>query len=515
MRTLIVTICFVFLAMQQVVAQDIDTIKIHRDKELILRKLDSADHSGRRGLDTVSSIARKAQQSLDTLNPQHKLKTYEAKLNNLESRMTSRIDSLNSLGLSDTMLTKQLTQLKDKLDSVKSLGPAENIAQAQERIAALENGVGGKVKAVEGKISEKMGLFTSNGGNIPGSVSLPTTDLKVPGVNADLGVPGVNLPATGNPVSGFAQPELNTDLKIPNAQPRNIQVPDGIDNAKEKLGSLGEVSNQVKGYQGDLQEIQNGDLANTEQLPKALESKVEGMDQLKGFKEQAGSVDAMKKKLNDPAVMKEEALNRAKEAAVNHFAGHEQELKHVIEKMSELKSKIPNPQGPIDLFKKRQQFMKGKPIVERVVPGFTFQFQKQQSFWMDLNLHAGFKISGRWLAGTGWNERLAYDFKHDRWDKKHRIYGVRNFVHFMLRENLWLKADVESMNAPFRPHGFKSNAEITGRKWIWSYLAGVKKDFQFSKSFKGNVQMLYNFYDPERDSPYLTRFNVRMGFEWR
>ena len=30
----------------------------------------------------------------------------------------------------------------------------------------------------------------------------------------------------------------------------------------------------------------------------------------------------------------------------------------------------------------------------------------------------------------------------------------------------------------------------------------------------GNVQMMYNIYDPHKESPYLSRFNVRFGFEF-
>lgn len=516
MKVLILITWVTFLNTMLGYAQSIDSAQLDRSKELVQHKLDSVNGLSNKSFDSVSRITNYAQNKLDSLSPQNKLNSYEAKLHALKSRMTSKIDSLGSLQHSDSALTNQLTKLRTKLDSIKNLGPAKDVSQAQERIAALENGLDKKVKTVEGKVNEKMGLFAKNGGNMPGGVNLPGANLS-----EGLSVPGVNIPTVENSLGKLDSPDLNMNgnlpgaPKIPDAQIGDIKALEGVGDVQEKLGSATQVSSQVSGYQDDLKNLQQGDLANVKQLPDALESKVEGMDQLKGFKEQTGGFETMKKNWSDPQVMKEEALNKAKESAINHFAGHEEELKTVMEQMSKLKSKVPDPQGPIDLFKKRQQFMKEKPIVERFVPGFTFQFQKQQSFWVDLNLYAGFKISGRWLAGLGWNERLAYNFKDEDWDNKKRIYGIRSFVHFKLRENIWLKADVEDMNAPFRPHGFKSNGEIVGRKWIWSYLIGMKKDFQFSKSFKGNVQMLYNIYDPEKDSPYLSKFNVRMGFEWQ
>ena len=120
----------------------------------------------------------------------------------------------------------------------------------------------------------------------------------------------------------------------------------------------------------------------------------------------------------------------------------------------------------------------------------------------------------RWTAGLGWNERFAYNFDHMKWRPIERIYGPRGSVHFRLKPNFILKADAEVMNTKLQNNQLLPGTDASGRGWVWSYFGGMKKEFQFSKGVKGNVQILYNLYDPKDLSPYATRVNVRMGLEF-
>lgn len=54
----------------------------------------------------------------------------------------------------------------------------------------------------------------------------------------------------------------------------------------------------------------------------------------------------------------------------------------------------------------------------------------------------------------------------------------------------------------------------TRRDWVWSYFVGINQDFKISKKLNGNAQLLYNVYDPKRESPYSDRISVRFGFEF-
>jgi hypothetical protein len=53
------------------------------------------------------------------------------------------------------------------------------------------------------------------------------------------------------------------------------------------------------------------------------------------------------------------------------------------------------------------------------------------------------------------------------------------------------------------------------RDWVMIYMAGIKKEFTFFPRVVGNVQFMYNFYDPKHYRVYPARFNVRFGFEFR
>lgn len=361
------------------------------------------------------------------------------------------------------------------------------------------------VQNTQGKLTEKLSSLQKRAAS-----NLPVTGSKFP----DLNLPDVDLPNIAVP----AMPLENIDLpaaNLPSADLPDIHQPsvpslEGVKVLEEYQNHIKEATQQIGDLPKNVDALSEGKLEQLKNVPENLEKEITKLDQVEGVSDQIAEADKLKR-YHDPAVAKEEALNKAKEEAVNHFAGHEEELKTVMEKLSSLKAKIPDPEGVIDLYSKRKQLLNTKPFVERFVPGLTFQIQKQQSLWLDLNPQIGFKISGRFLAGFGWNERLAYDFDNNRWDAISHVYGIRSFLHFKVKENLWLKADIETMNSPLKSSPLSS--DIIGRGWVWSYFGGIKRDFKFSDKVIANVQALYNFFDPEKKSPYTNRFNVRFGFE--
>lgn len=518
-------ILIAFCSTIQSYSQDVKVLNIVK-QDVSVNKVDSLNDFNRQSFGLVSAFENYGESKIDSVNPQKKFKDYSAKLDALKSKLTSRVDSLTAFSNRDSLTSRDLNRLKSKLDSINSLCPPKSVGEAQESVEALEQKVSGKIDSIESKINKKLRPFSENGGNMPGAINLPGANLKTslnidPNLSIDpnLAVPEFNLPSIENPLGNINSPNLDIGSNIPgeipslpNVEMKEIKALQDVSKVQDRVAGINEGSEQIKGYQEDLKKLQEGDVSKIEGLPDAIESKVENLDEIKSLEEAFKEFAAIKAQWNDPEVLKEQALNKAKETAINHFAGHEKELKAAIDKLSKLKAKIPDPEGAIDLFAKRQQFMKGKPIVERIVPGFAFQFQKQVSFWLDLNPYVGFKISGRWLAGLGWNERVAFNFVERSWDKENRIYGFRGFVNFKLRENFWLKGDIENMNSPVRTSPLMTS-EIVGKKWIWSYFAGIKKDFQFSKNFKGNVQTLYNVYNPDKRSPYIARLNIRIGFE--
>ncbi len=145
------------------------------------------------------------------------------------------------------------------------------------------------------------------------------------------------------------------------------------------------------------------------------------------------------------------------------------------------------------------------------MPGVTTQVQKTDLWLVDVNPTLKFRVRSIFSIGGGWNERIAID-QSGRYQVQKRVYGVRSFSEFSIRKGLSLRADVERMKA-FVPFEYVKPDEGS-KQWVWSYMAGVRKDFSFGKHVMGNVQFMYNLYDPERKSPYLKRLNVRFGFEF-
>jgi hypothetical protein len=473
------------------------TCKVHAQSTLLLRKTsqDSIIHHTGKNRHFIHSLQNWSDLKNDSIikitnTSKEKVNHVNARLDSIHQSLTQQYDSLTALSKPDTILLAKISKVKSSVDSLKS--KITNTSLSTSAKSAVDK-IEGASQRIESEISGKLSLFQKNGAlkdvspQLPNVPSLPVPTASVPDIN----VGGISSPS----IDAIASPNVN--LKIQETVP-------SINN----IGAL----KDVRSAGSDISELKNNATQNIDKLnTENLEQKVVSLKQAEGLQEQLALADKAKR-FSDPDVVKAEVLNKAKTEAVNHFSGHENELKTAMEKLSNAKVKAPDKEEVVDLFSKESQRLKNKPVIERLLPGFTFQFQNRQSFWLDLNPYIGYKLTHKFWVGVGWNERMPFNFKLNKWDRANHIYGVRSFINFKLKENLYLKVDLEAMNGPIRPHGFKSTEEIVSRKWILTAFAGIKKDFKFSKAMKGNVQMLYNFVNT-KDSPYTNQFNIRMGFE--
>lgn len=442
---------------------------------------------------------------------------------NLKSKVISKRDSAKQASPFDTLSVEKLTTYQLPQDSlalptgaVDSLGITQKLHALQDKSNALLS---------------QQGVDTTR---LP-TIALPSGDGH--GLTEMVDKAGnLNLPDIGNTVGELPLNDLDNNINIPDAQasiPSDLQLPEvpAIGNPGEAIEGIGNVDvsklgenvkpveealQNVEGLKDRAKDLQKPDLEKIGELSGEVESKLEEMapvDELEKQTEALEKMKAIRAKWTDPAVAKEEALNKAKQSAVNHFAGHTEQLQATMQKLSELKAKHPHAEGVLDLFAKRQRPLKGIPFVERLIPGFTFQFQKSTAVMLDLNPQVGLKITGRFIAGLGWNDRLAYDFDAADWDKEWRMYGARSFVHFKLLQNFYLKADAEYMKAKRRTMSINTVETIPHYGWGWNYLVGIKKDFQLSRRTKWNTQFLYNLYSAADLNPYTNKFNLRLGFE--
>ena len=476
---------------------------------------------------------------------------YSAKANSTEIKLLDGIDSLKAVPSSDTVLIKKLSRLHGQVDSLMFHLPLSD--SLTRKSSKAKSKIDAKINTAEKMIKEKLRPISENNPkDLPEALKIEARSLALPeSINPQLSIPSIpnlkdapNIPDVipdasivnkqipqidiENLLDGQTIPAI-PDVQLPSVPSANVKgITDlnlgkemkGVSEVSEKIESLSEqiseVPQQIDEYSKELEKLKSGDLEKLEQLPDQIEKAAMQSEHLAGLEEKLVEVDALKSKAErfaDPMVAKEEALNRAKELAVNHFAGHEDELKAAMEKLSKLKQKFPDAEGTLDLFQKTQDPHRGKRFVERLTPGFSFQVQAPTSIWLDVAPALFCTINARWSTGIAWNERLAYNWDNKNWQPQERIYGPRVSIHFRLKPNLILKGDIETMNTPLNDGPLYAINDVTRRGRVWSYFGGMKREFQLSKRVKGNVQIMYNLYDKNHLSPYATRLNVRMGFD--
>jgi hypothetical protein len=178
--------------------------------------------------------------------------------------------------------------------------------------------------------------------------------------------------------------------------------------------------------------------------------------------------------------------------------------------MAKLKSRYSEVKNMADLPKRLPNPLKGKPLIERLVPALTFQIINEKSILLDINPSIAYRIYPKWRAGLGWVERITFD----KWTPKvsERVFGLRTYNEVSLPKGFQLRADIEYLNALIPPL-LLSQIEFAKRHWEWNLMVGFKKDFKIYKTVMGNVQT-YHLWSDHDKVPYPNRLMVRIGFEF-
>lgn len=454
------------------------------DFDSIHNKLDSLDFSSIASKDSV----QKSKRILANRSSANRDRLFSYK-----KRLELRIDS-SATGGRDTINRRLFGNIKGKYDSIGN--------SARNTI---------NVSGVTGQLGEMSEAVI----DVSARIKSPF-DSALSQVNQNV---TPSLQPSGPPLQNFSLPELDPVSfageiplstsgldKKPNGDFVSLNNLDNVDTALDPSKNFG--SSGVKlpsGLPGD-------DVLKTPDFQvDNLEDKIPNIAPVEQISSQLSEADRAKR-FFDPQVAKEEAVNKAKLEAVNHFSGHEQEIMAAIQLLSDAKSKVPGTDQIVNPFSGSSHSFKDIPTIQRFVPSFTMQIQRSQSLWFDLNPAIGFRLSGRITAGAGWNYRVAYFANEKRLDQSAGGYGVRTYLHFRINSLLSLKTDIEGMNVEPRQFG-RVNSELTQRTWAWGFFLGAKKDFSLGKRMTGNVQMLYNLLRTNDLCPYVHKFNVRMGID--
>lgn len=463
----------------------------------LVRQIDSLDVIN---LDKVDSIQSTFKIKTDSLK-----RIYQQPLNEIEQAKSSaqhKVDSLTSLQLPTGRLTKKMDSLtalqnqklaehNQKVDQLKSkatsgLNEITLPPQMQEPLDKATQSIKSYVPTLpNGKLQEF---------ELPSGKLLSGKDFKLPEVK-NLGEFGKNIPKS-----------------------------DELNKITGELGKVKGVTTEVTDLAQDAQSIANGKLNEVKQIDKTLEKQVLKIDEVQEFQKLTSAInplegtgltgtdpEALKKQAAELA--KKEAMEMVKTEATNHFAGKEELLQKSMDKMTKLKGKYSDVKSMAELPKKLPNPLHDTPFIERVVPGISFQIQKDDYFLLDVNISASYSITPRFSAGAGWVQRLAFD-KVKFQPNMERVYGPRAILQFLWTKGINFRFLPELLNTDVPPQLVTNPSDNGNREWVWSAFAGIKKDFTIFKSIKGNTEALYNLYDPGNKSPYQDRFSLRFGFEF-
>ena len=482
------------------------------------KKTDSVRAAAQGVLNKPTTVEKQIAHKLDSINPEKQIAQYNQKIQVFEKHFTHHLDSLGKLNIKDPRFTKSMDSLKGKLDSLKNSKAVKDIQKAEQQLAKLQSGINSKVKGFEGKVTQELGALNKVGGTDPNIPNVNVPNLNIPNVGGNLNLPNTNLGTTE--LANVSAPSLGAggtgnSLSLPNTNTPtlNTSAPSNLTGNILPSNELSSVEKEVTQATGEVGKVE-GEAKNMNS--STLEKDVENTGMVKQLGGEIGQTDQYKKMVekwqSDPAYMKELAVTQAKQQAMNHFAGQEKQLAAAMQQLTNVKTKYKGYEGALDMFKKPGNPMKGKPFMERLRPGLNVQFQSKKEIMLDINPQVGYRLSGKITIGMGWNMRMGYDFNKWSYVRNDYIYGPRGYAQVKIKTGIYAMIAPEMMNA-LVPPSFNST-DIGTRKWVWSWMAGMKKEFQYGKNLLGNMQFLYNLLDKNNQSPYVSKLNIRMGLEF-
>lgn len=427
--------------------------------------------------------------------------------------LVSKIDSLRDLDLPSLPHLQKFDSLLVKKDAL--------ILEVENKKQELLTQTKGKLETWRNTVAEKLGLDKGTSPNIPG-VDLPGSELT----DQILDLPQVDIPD----LPGAELPEMDfTNLDIPEMP--ELSVPDlqnldlspdlaSISKSVElpefdKLGS-------IQSHLGKGEEVLSSVSSLTTDTDGVINASGDRISEVGDVKEQLQLAEGIQdnefmeaaEKMKDPEALKEEVKQQAVKKAVNHFAGKEEVLQTAMEKMSKYKAKYASLNSLSDLKKRPPNAMKGKPFIERLVPGVAFQILRKDNLFLDVNPYVGYRLSGRLTSGIGWNQRIGYSTQNNYFTSPSVVYGPRWFGEARVWKGFSGRLEVECLNAVVPPAFTAPIPDHGHREWVWTAMAGIKKEYRFLKGVTGTAFILFNLYDPKHKSPYGDVMSSRFGFEF-
>jgi len=436
----------------------------------------------------------------------------------IESRTLHRLDSIQLFGAAQyaglrrtydstvNLANIAIEHLYGKIDSLQKRRVAtDHLTSKLDSIITLRNNSIATVTSKFEKLKSTVNIAL-NELNLPPELHNQANNVTSMMSKLDITKPNVIQAYFNLSVPDIGQmniPAVNITNPLPDVP--NVDVP--------SIGS-GNIGEQINEYQNTLAQLPT-DVDGVAKLAEENVKNVSAISDVQGELGKVSEVTNISEKLKDQEALKKELLQEAKKQAVDHFAGKKEQLDKAMQSISKYKQKFPTITSLNDLPKKAPNEMKGKPFIERIVPGIAFQLQKKDDDLLtDFNLYFGYRFTKRFTSGGGWNQRVGYNTDKYRWSPEDaRVYGPRIFSEYKLGKGFSPRVEVEMMNTFVPTYLNNTKSDPASRQWVRGAFVGMKKDYTLYKKIKGTAMVMLRLFDPERKSPYADVVNARFGFE--
>lgn len=453
-------------------------------------------------------------------------------------RAVQKMDSIKNLPQAQRSKTADITDSLQRIISLPSSKVNQRIATVQshmdilarkinkpgedvnKKLGEAQRKVQTKIESVQDKVTEKSGKVANKlqGGMhkaTDGEMKLPDQNLtlghenlnQIPGVDPSIPkveVPGVDkLNPNGN-LGGVKAFEKMTDIDLPE---------------KDKLNEVSDAMNKIDGkldeaaqYEGELKNIKENGLADSEKLPQELEAHVadvSGVEELSAASKKLAEQEAMIQRYKDKKLLQQEILRKSRNVVndkLNKFSPAFKDAEARIARARKIKPTIGKMQEERKI---RVNTMSGKPFRQRLVPGMTCQVYNGHRFNMDWAVQTGFKVSGLFIVGAGYTYRVNFGTDNASWIASQGVSGYRIYTNLILYKNVYAHAEFESLKLD---RG-KQNVLSETTMHVHGSNFGLGRSYAISHKIKGSVAALYRV-NYKGEVPGISRVTLRIGFDY-
>ncbi|MEJ1237447.1 hypothetical protein WBG78_04935 [Chryseolinea sp. T2] len=428
-------------------------------------------------------------------------KGYSAKINRKEQELTSLLDSLNRLGKPTAALTSKLDSIRSRLTQVHEEGKTKIEQIRTKAMSALDvEGLPPELQKEVGALKDaiaKVNPLSASPGmmNVQSALNtarLPALDINtasLPSIDAgklSQSLPGVSDLPTGNQALDVTK-QLN---------PNNLVSTDKLTN---EIGVSGISAGDIQSLDGTA-------------IDQLAESKLTGYAPVGEIQKQTNIPYSETLKSED--ALKSEMINQVRTAAVNHFAGQQEQLQAAMDQISKYKTKFKSVPNIRDLTDSLKKVLTRPAEGKRFVFGFNIEIQGEgEILLLDFNPYVGYKITRQITAGLGWNQRWGYDRSVDTFNSSSRIFGPRAYGEYLIGKGFSPRFEIEVMNTTVPPLTM-TKGDPNSRRWVYGMFAGIKKQYKLLGRVNGTATVMFRLVDPRDQSPYKDVVSARFGFEF-